>query len=474
MKKTLQLLLALVFTTMFTINGLACDPPSNLRSVVEENVPGYGYKFKVTMSWDAVEGAELYSVYFHNDVYPSMWLGDTDGLYYIAGTNTEATFEFSVVAHCTDGTMSENSKPHTVVVQEGLVPCMTPTNLQAVVEEDVPGFDHKYKVTLTWDAVESAVEYELYQDGDMIATSAETTYVIGFDASQTVYFAVAAVCGEDNVSPISPTVMVPIDPCLAPTNLHAEVEENVPGFGYKYKVTLTWNAVEEALAYSVYENSIYVTETTTTSVEIGYDFPATLSYNVVTICENGESELSAPVSLTIGVDGPCPVPTNLGATIETNVPGYQFKYKVTMTWDEVIGAEGYKVYINNQLFGASSTNFYIAGSDVEGSFDFTVVSLCADGESEQSESYTVYVQEVSLEEYANKFEVYPNPAENNISINTNETINEINIYNIVGVCVYNENNFSGNGIDISNFNNGVYFIKINTEKGDVVKRFIKQ
>lgn len=184
--------------------------------------------------------------------------------------------------------------------------------------------------------------------------------------------------------------------------------------------------------------------------------------------------MTDPVHVVVGGnDGPCLPPTNLGATIEKDVPDYTYVYKVTMTWDAVEGAQAYYVYINGQEFGMTTTNYYIAGSDVETSFQYEVYSVCANGESEFSEPYTVNVTDESLEEYANRFEIYPNPADNYLNIDTNENINEVNIYNVIGVKVYSEQNFNGT-IDLSDFNDGVYFIRINTEKGDITKRFIKQ
>ena len=184
--------------------------------------------------------------------------------------------------------------------------------------------------------------------------------------------------------------------------------------------------------------------------------------------------MTDPLHVVIGGnEGPCLAPTNLGAIIEKDVPEYTFVYKVTLTWDAVEGAQAYYVYVNGQEFGLSSANYYIAGSDVETTFTYEVYSVCANGESEFSEPYTVVVTDESLEEYANRFEIYPNPANNYLNIDTNENINEISIYNVVGVMVYSEQNFNGT-IDLSNFNNGVYFIRISTEKGDITKRFIKQ
>ena len=50
-----------------------------------------------------------------------------------------------------------------------------------------------------------------------------------------------------------------------------------------------------------------------------------------------------------------------------------------------------------------------------------------------------------------------------------------NIYNIIGVNIYNEQCTNNNlDINISDFNSGVYFVKVKTGNGETVKRFIKQ
>ena len=79
-----------------------------------------------------------------------------------------------------------------------------------------------------------------------------------------------------------------------------------------------------------------------------------------------------------------------------------------------------------------------------------------------------------VEENVMIFAIYPNPVENNLTIDTDEVITEINIYSITGVLVYSETSVSDNVINVSDLNNGIYFINIKTENGDVVKRFIKK
>lgn len=70
--------------------------------------------------------------------------------------------------------------------------------------------------------------------------------------------------------------------------------------------------------------------------------------------------------------------------------------------------------------------------------------------------------------------IYPNPVKDNIFISCNESIDEITVYNVLGVIVYKENDFSGNNIDVSDLNDGIYFIQIKTDNNHIIKQFIKQ
>lgn len=74
--------------------------------------------------------------------------------------------------------------------------------------------------------------------------------------------------------------------------------------------------------------------------------------------------------------------------------------------------------------------------------------------------------------YDGKLKIYPNPVDNILNIEADEIIEEIGIYNIVGVRIFNEKSNVDN-VDVSDLNNGVYFIRIKTEDNEVVKQFIK-
>ena len=72
------------------------------------------------------------------------------------------------------------------------------------------------------------------------------------------------------------------------------------------------------------------------------------------------------------------------------------------------------------------------------------------------------------------FNIYPNPAVDRVVIETEATIEAVTIYTLTGVMVYSEVDFNNNTINVSDFASGVYVMKVRTENGEVVKRFIKK
>ena len=86
---------------------------------------------------------------------------------------------------------------------------------------------------------------------------------------------------------------------------------------------------------------------------------------------------------------------------------------------------------------------------------------------------------VNVNEYSHdtNVTVYPNPTNDKIYIVTEAEIEEVVVYTITGVIVgqqSTDNRQQTLSIDLSELNAGIYFIKINTEEGNIVKRIIKQ
>ncbi len=70
---------------------------------------------------------------------------------------------------------------------------------------------------------------------------------------------------------------------------------------------------------------------------------------------------------------------------------------------------------------------------------------------------------------ASTVNVYPNPFTGLLNIDGANNV-KVTIYSITGVQVADYNNFTGNTIDLSKQSNGIYFVKISTDKNEVTKR----
>ncbi|MFH6768723.1 T9SS type A sorting domain-containing protein [Gaetbulibacter aquiaggeris] len=74
------------------------------------------------------------------------------------------------------------------------------------------------------------------------------------------------------------------------------------------------------------------------------------------------------------------------------------------------------------------------------------------------------------------FSVYPNPAQDIISIKTDISINNVDIFNVLGqrIIKFNTDDLKDKSMNISNLKNGVYFMKINSESKQQTIKFIKE
>lgn len=262
--------------------------------------------------------------------------------------------------------------------------------------------------------------------------------------------------------------------CQAPTNVRVTVQENDPGYSYIYKAIISWDAVEGAEGYVVYclDGTYELGLTNSLFYIAGSNNTGILDFQVKTICSTGEySEASETVEAFIGPQNNCPAPTGLYATVEE---GTEYDNVINITWDAVADAETYSLLINGEEYNDLTETSFVYETNKYGLFEIYLSTECASGPSNQSYIAVEIVDDDNvIEEYENKFNIYPNPVNDILVIDTDEEIAEINIYNIVGISVFKVNNIK-HDINVSDFAEGVYFISIKTDKGEVVKRFIKK
>jgi hypothetical protein len=76
---------------------------------------------------------------------------------------------------------------------------------------------------------------------------------------------------------------------------------------------------------------------------------------------------------------------------------------------------------------------------------------------------------------ANNYKVYPNPASSILNVTFSNSIKnaEFSIYDSLGKQIYNSDKMSDSKIDISNWNSGLYLIKVSSLEYTKTKKFVK-
>ena len=437
---------------------------------------------KISLTWDAVNNVNGYNVY-------------RDGQK--IATVTEPTFEDSKLNHETqycyavttitsygESGLSEETCATTLEPTEA----QTPANLNATAESGST-------IVLTWDESAEAASYNVYQGTDLIASDiVSTMYIVnGLEAETEYCFSVSAVnkLGESAKSesacattledsgndPIEPEPDP--EPTLAAPVVKAEATSDTT-------IVLSWKPVEKAERYNIYSGTetIKMALNDTTYTVTGLEAETQYCFNVVAINREGQSDKSEDAcATTLKAEEPAKLdaPTNLRAAIRQDVPDYDYKFEITVAWDAVEGAKGYDVFVNTEKeqdfhMGYTNGTAYVIGTDQETIFEFYVVAFNDETESDPSEVYTVVVEDDAIEELNASFNVYPNPVNDKLYIETEEIVKEVVVYDVFGrhQVIETPSHHDVMSIEVSNLNSGVYFVMIKTNEGIVTKRFIKK
>ena len=149
--------------------------------------------------------------------------------------------------------------------------------------------------------------------------------------------------------------------------------------------------------------------------------------------------------------------------------------KINVSWEapEQGNPRAYRLIVNGDVVKEETNDMSYILNDADGYYAVEVVALYEDGK-ESVGLFKTIGGTISVEENEVSFGIYPNPVDDYLYINTNETVKEIHIYNMFGMTVYQTAKYNGNSINVSELNNGMYLMKVITENGESVKRFIKK
>ena len=285
--------------------------------------------------------------------------------------------------------------------------------------------------------------------GSMSVTFSINTIVDGItESTETIIFTTNVGGCPDSLITLSDTIylndFIGISGYIQETNeaICAEQSITLHGIittGNYYQGTWTNNSI-----FISHNQNITVTPITTTT----YNFSATDS------CGN---TFNHNIIITVDPIPPTPVITyNNNILSSTSATGYQW-----------YNASGLLAGITSQTFTpTSSGNYYVIITDSNG---------CV-----SAPSNIIHIDMSGIDDLPGNSGIiyfYPNPVKNNITIekNISNKNEEISIYNIQGKALITQPLIKAKTIiDISSFAQGIYFIKVKTDKGDVVKKIIKE
>lgn len=162
-------------------------------------------------------------------------------------------------------------------------------------------------------------------------------------------------------------------------------------------------------------------------------------------------------------------PTNLTA----EVVGQVF---VNLAWNtpEDIGGNllGYNVWRNGLIVEALTTDTtYVEEITVNGGYAYYVTAVYENGESQPSNTVEVEITGVGVKDAElSNLRVYPNPTTGILNIKSDNRIISAQLVNLAGQVVV-ESAINGNqgAINTSELNQGIYMLKLTSEKGVVTK-----
>ena len=348
----------------------------------------------VQLSWNAVSGADTYTVYEGTTVIAENITGTN---YTHEGLTASTTYNYTVTATNEIGT-SEVSNTATATTWAP-APEAAPANLQAT------SVTHN-SVTLTWDAVDDATYYEIYKDGSYLSYTNTTTYTATGLSAETSYSFTVKAGNNSGTSLESEALSVTTEKFIGCTVVFKLYDSYGDGWNTA-NMTITYGGKTEILEFLSGAETTYEREFLSGS-EVNlcynknsnswvYENKFTIMYeDGEVIWERAGSDYGGDLSNTdcydFTVKSILPSPENL-AIVEGEKTQLYPGETTEISWDPLDGAAGYNVYVK----GAKFNTEVVEGLSYElvnlpyGMNTIAVAAVFAD-DSESGMSNTVTVQ----------------------------------------------------------------------------------
>ena len=324
---------------------------ANLPSLVVNNASSY--TLDITPN-DGNNAAVYYMIKVNNSQYLTqegtltsspVWIHFTESsrkIITLKGLTPNTTYTFAAKARNSNN--EETAEGSSISCTTLVAPPGSPANIIATATDRT--------ITVSWNAVNGAIGYDIEADGVVIDNSTATTYTHrNLNPGTPHKYKVRAknAGGSGNWSAEISKSTLPGSP---------DIPQNLNTIPLSTSVTVTWNSVPGATGYDIEVDGVLVNNGPSTSYIHNSLTPGTHhSYRVRSINSGGKSEWSSYVNTTTLVDT-IPVPINITAVPALN--------KVTVSWDPVDGASSYDIEVDGITFDNSNRTSYTHSNLVPG------------------------------------------------------------------------------------------------------------
>ena len=338
-----------------------------------------------------------------------------------------------------------------------------PENLPAIPANVVATTIDEFSIELTWEAAERATSYNIYRNDAFLTNVKELSYIDENLTQNSDYCYVVRAYNDIMESAASEkscakTMKLTLEP---PTEISAEATSTTT-------IVLTWSKVEKAAGYNIYWGEEIIDRVSETTYTVEGLTPSTeYCYMVTSVNKTVESFDKSDVVCATTFDIVPAVPANVKVEATSST-------SVKVSWDAAENAKRYYIYSADTLVAKTSYTYYnIVGLTPDTEYCYTVTAVNGDVESDESVEACGKTDPDGIAELASSLNVYPNPVNDKLYIETEMNIEEVVVYDVFGRQQTTDNG-QQSYIDVANLNSGVYFVKVVTENGEVVKRFIKK
>lgn len=189
---------------------IGIEPNFNYDETLHLVTESDGYEPTIKLSWasySAVNSFNIYKIDNNNEIFITNVPGDTFTYY---DTNLEYNVEYCYIVKSVDenGTeIDESNESCTTIIPNT---CFPPSGLSADIVENDPDYNMKFKVTVSWDAADNAINYIVYADGKKYKELEDNSIVLGTNKEQTIVFTIQSICENGFESNISEPLTVEI------------------------------------------------------------------------------------------------------------------------------------------------------------------------------------------------------------------------------------------------------------------------